>query len=156
MATQHGHGRGGPPTERGGRGGFGRQTSTSSDRTPRTSEQSAHYTSEFADIRQTGLHNPSPAEAGNCASGGASCGCGPTDGRSVPPHGLAAESPPTSSATLDVSPFDGPLGYDSGWEQCYRFEVRVTFVEGPPNPDLDTLVTQLLLSCPAADVIQGG
>ena len=124
--------RAGPGAQEKGRGGFAGQTSTP-DRTPRTSEQSAYYTSESADIRQSGLRNPSPAEAGACASGD----------HSVPPRGRAADSPPASSTTLDLPPFDGPLGYDSGWEQCYRFEVRVSFVEGPPNPDLGALVTQL-------------
>lgn len=154
MATQHG--RDGPPAQKESRGGFAGRTSTPSDRTPRTSEQSAFYSSEFSGVRQTGIHGPSLAEANTCASGDASCGCCLTGDRSVPPRGRAAESLPTSSTTPDVPLSDGPLGYDSGWEKHYRFEVRVTFVEGPPNPDLGALVTQLLLSCPAADVIQGG
>lgn len=148
--------RAGPGAQKESRGSFARQAPTPSDRTPRTSEQSAFYTSEFSGIQQTGPRDSSPADDGACASGDASCGCGLTGDRSVPPRRPTAESLPTSSTTPDVPLSDGPLGYDSGWEKHYRFEVRVTFVEGPPNPDLGALVTQLLLSCPAADVIQGG
>lgn len=78
-----------------------------------------------------------------------SCTCGPSPGTP------AAKFPAGSSSALDDSVFDGPLVYDSGWEQHERFEVRVAFFEGPSNLDLRTFLTKLLLSSPgAADVFR--
>ena len=154
------HGRDGPGTRKRGRGTPAKLPSTPRP-TQRTSELVSPNDTRLAGPKKIGaagisdelahpavsgevpvdsLVNGFPAALRLRSAEGTDVGVGP--GELSPDPAAAGPGP---SSPLDAYLLHGPAVYDTGWQDCDRFELRVAFAAGPANQALRDWMRELLL-----------